>query len=67
MFGGEWADVRGATGEPPGCKVCKRERDRVVDMTAAQSWQPGYVIDVWRCPACGHEVVRGDVNNETFL
>lgn len=66
MFGGDWADVRGPRGDPPGCGPCKRERETIVDMEPETAHRPGVLIDVWRCPECGTEVVRGD-GNERFV
>lgn len=53
--------------EPPGCAQCRADRDAVVDLEPARAWRPGVVVDVWRCPECGHEVVRGGADNEEFL
>ena len=59
-------DLAGITTPEPGvCGPCKRERDRLVEMEAAETWQPGYVQPIWRCPECGSERVRE--GEETWL
>lgn len=51
---------------PKRCKDCKEQRDMEVDMEATEAWHPrlcGYV-DVWRCPECGRELMRGDIDGD---
>lgn len=63
-------DLEGVTRpahDAPVCAECKRDRGELVEMQARQSWQPGSVLDTWRCPECGHEVVRGDGDNERWV
>lgn len=48
------------------CAECAAD-DREQDMTPDKEWLPGVVVDVWRCPACGHTVTRGEGNNERFV
>lgn len=63
-------DLEGITtggGEPPVCGDCKAAEGVLREMEASRKHIPGSVIDTWACPACSHEVVRGDANNETFV
>lgn len=63
----EYIPDLGPAADPPVCGPCKRENGTLREMEPAESWQPGYVADVWRCPECGTEVMRGERDNETFL